>query len=284
MTAFAREERQIPEGYACWEIRSVNHRYQEINARLPEELRSLEGAVRKHVGKRVQRGKIECSLRFQAGRGTGSQFKVNLSLAEQLLAAAGQVGKLRGASAQLKAIDILRWPGVLEPSAIDLEELSSTLLLLLDDALTQIVAHREREGAQIAAFIEQRCTAIAEEISRVRRQLPGILASQREKLRTRLAEFMEKLDPDRLEQEMVILAQKVDVEEELDRLETHLVEIRRVLSESKPGGRRLDFLMQELNREANTMGAKSIHSVTTQASLNVKVLIEQMREQIQNVE
>jgi uncharacterized protein (TIGR00255 family) len=283
MTAFARTEPQVSWGQLCWELRSVNHRYLDISLRLPEDFRRLELIIRERIQKQLKRGKVDCTLYFQANKGNNEQWLLNQELAQQLWEAAQQINAMTGNTTPPNAIEILRWQGVLEAKTLDVEELSDTVLEHFDTALAQLVAHREREGAQLASLIEQRCTAIAAEIGPIRNDLPMILQAQRERLETRLAELVE-LDSERLEQEIVILAQKMDVAEELDRMETHLAEIRQTLMQNQPIGRRLDFLVQELHREANTLGSKSNHINTTRRAVELKVLIEQMREQTQNIE
>jgi uncharacterized protein (TIGR00255 family) len=283
MTAFARTEPQVSWGQLCWELRSVNHRYLDISLRLPEDFRRLELIIRERIQKQLKRGKVDCTLYFQANKGNNEQWLLNQELAQQLWEAAQQINAMTGNTTPPNAIEILRWQGVLEAKMLDVEEMSETVLEHFDMALAQLVAHREREGAQLASLIEQRCTAIAAEIGPIRNDLPMILQAQRERLETRLAELVE-LDSERLEQEIVILAQKMDVAEELDRMETHLAEIRQTLMQNQPIGRRLDFLVQELHREANTLGSKSNHINTTRRAVELKVLIEQMREQTQNIE
>ncbi len=284
MTAFAREQADTRWGYCVWELRSVNHRYLDVYVRLPEELRGLEPAVRERVGRRLSRGKLECLLRLKPEAGSHTQFTFNSDLARQIIEAAQTLKNMLPDSAPLQALDILRWPGVLHPPDPDPDTMGETLLASLDRALEQLVAHREREGQQIHALLTQRCQGVEQEVARVDEVLPEVLEAQRERLRARLTEISAELNHDRLEQEMVLLTQKLDVAEELDRLRAHLTEIRQTLESSRAVGRRLDFLVQELHREANTLGAKSAHTATTQSSVNLKVLIEQMREQIQNVE
>jgi len=283
MTAFARATVRLPQGESCWEIRSVNHRYLEINVRLPDEWRWLEIPVRESIGRRLNRGKIDCNLKISNTSAEGS-FNLNLAVVQQLLNAAAQINHLTGYSQPLSPLEILRLPNVLENPTPDAEILKENLMQILDVALNDMVAYREREGEQILQMLEQRCQLISEEVVKVREQLPLILITQREKLLNRLGELQQSLNQERLEQEMVFLAQKIDVSEELDRLDAHLIEMKKNLTSSQPTGRRLDFLMQEFHREANTLGSKSIHTSTTLASVNSKVLIEQMREQIQNVE
>lgn len=284
MTAFARVASTTPWGELCWEVRSVNHRYLEQNIRLPEDLRGLELGARERISQQLQRGKIDATLRFQANAAPSQGFHLNLDLAQQLINIAGQIQQLTGEERRLSAVDLMRWPGVLESPPIDTDSLGQAILELLDTALQQLIAHRQREGQQITQLIEQRCVEVEKEVAQVREELPVILKAQRERLLNRLEEARQKLDADRLEQEMVLVAQKADVAEELDRLNTHVREVRKTMSKSGSIGRRLDFLMQEMNREANTLGSKSIHENTTLVSVNLKVLIEQMREQIQNIE
>ncbi|WP_461482545.1 YicC/YloC family endoribonuclease [Porticoccus sp.] len=283
MTAFARQTIEGPWGSAAWEIRSVNHRYLEPGFRLPETVRDIEMALRELARKHLQRGKVDCILQLNIAQESG-HLAVNQALAQQYIAASQQLSGLMDNPAPVSPLDILRWPGVLKEPEIDREQLKHTLLELFGQALTQLAEGRRREGEKLAQLIEQRLDAIAVEVTAVRDKLPLLLAAQRQKILDRLAEVSANLDQDRLEQELVLLAQKADVDEELDRLETHLGEIRRVLKRSEPIGRRLDFLMQELNREANTLSSKSIASDTTNSAVELKVLIEQMREQIQNIE
>jgi len=285
MTAFAREEAQDGWGAATWELKSVNYRYLEVAVRLPEELRGLEPRARERAGGRLTRGKLDCVLRFWPPAEAASELTLNMSLVEGLVKAGRRIGALLPPPAgTLPVVEVLRWPGVVEGSTPDLEGLAPALLELLDAALVSLIATREREGAKIAALIATRLDEVDAIVGRVRERLPLVRDAFRDRLASRLAEFAERLDPDRLEQEVVLFANKMDVAEELDRLEAHTGEVRRVLAEEEPAGRRLDFLMQEMNREANTLGAKSVDSETTRASVDLKVLIEQMREQIQNVE
>lgn len=284
MTAFARQESRGEWGMLSWELRSVNHRYLEVSVRLQEDLRSIEPAVRERVNDRLGRGKVECGLRFQPAVGVSGTIGLNLALAQQLVNAAQDVAGLIEGAASINPVDVLRWPGVIQTGEMDLEPVVKAALAALDAALSDLVETRSREGNKLKAFVEQRCDAMEELVVRVRPMLPEVMARQQERLRARLAELKGEMDEGRLEQEMAILAQRMDVDEELDRLAAHIEEVRRVLSRSGPVGRRLDFLMQELNREANTLGSKSADTDMTRASVELKVLIEQMREQIQNIE
>ncbi|WP_298611881.1 YicC/YloC family endoribonuclease [uncultured Thiothrix sp.] len=284
MTAFAHHEISSTHGKLSWELRSVNHRYLDISLRVPEEFRSLENNFRTLLQNRLHRGKLEASLRYAAGVGETSTIVVNEPLARALIIACRQIEALTNNSETLKAVDILRWPGVTLDSAPDLEKLGQEAEQLLLTALTDLIATREREGKRLAEFIDSRCDQIAEILVRIRKRRPEIINGIKEKIYQRLAELEVIPDNNRLEQELVILAQRLDVEEELDRLMAHLDEITAVLERDEPIGRRMDFLMQELNREANTLASKSNDAETTQAAVDLKVLIEQMREQIQNIE
>ena len=294
MTAFAREEIDADWGAAAWELRSVNHRYLDVSLRLPEELRSLDAGVRERVAARVRRGKVDCSLRVQpaAGRG-GAGFSLDLDLAGRLLdatrkveAAARRAPRTPGGLPLLppSALDVLRWPGVVEPPGIDRESVGSAALQLLDRALDTLVAARAREGAKLGGLVAGRCEEAADITARVRAVLPEVQERYRARLLARLDEARAGADPDRLAHELVMFASRTDVAEELDRLDAHVAEVRDALGSGSPIGRRLDFLMQELQREANTLGSKSADPDTTRASVDLKVLIEQMREQVQNIE
>jgi uncharacterized protein (TIGR00255 family) len=284
MTAFAREEAQTPLGKLTWEIRSVNHRFLEVFVRLPDELRAIEPKVREHLAAALSRGKLDCQLRYRPAVGAAGELQVNERLADQLLAAAKAMGERMGDGRGPGIMDVLRWPGVLETEEQDLGPLQSDALKLLDQAVATLVETREREGERLAEHLTQRVADMREQVDRARELMPRVIAALRERLKQRLAEVSETLDAERIEQEMALLAQKLDVDEEMERLATHLGEVGRVIKKGGPVGRRLDFLMQELNREANTLGSKSADADTTAVSVEMKVLIEQMREQIQNVE
>ncbi len=284
MTGFSRQDAKLDWGALTWEIRSVNHRYLEPHFRLPETLRALEQPLRDRVRKQLHRGKLEATLHLQTGQGNDSELGIDLHMAQQIANAALQINDLLTDAAPISALELLKWPGVIQNQEMDADKVSAEILDLFDSALGQLLANRSREGAELKRFVEQRLDAVSVQVDTVRKLMPDILQNQREKLRSRLEEMSVELDQDRLEQEIVLLAQKADVDEELDRLETHVAEVRRTLSQKGAIGRRLDFLMQELNREANTLSSKSIVSETTQAAVELKVLIEQMREQIQNIE
>ena len=285
MTGFARREAKLSWGTAVWEIRSVNHRYLEPSFRLPEDFREIEPHLRDAMRKSLQRGKVEASLSIQWEHEAESDLGINLSRVTQLAKAATQINDVLGkAAAPLSALEILKWPGVMQKQELDREAMQAAVLSVFDEALIGLIEHRSREGAELENLILQRLDAVSAQVVKVRARMPEILSAQREKLQAKLAALQIDLDPERLEQEIVLLAQKADVDEELDRLDTHVIEVKRSLKQTDSLGRRLDFLMQELNREANTLSSKSIVSDTTQAAVELKVLIEQMREQVQNIE
>lgn len=283
MTAFARCESVGPHGTLSWELRSVNHRYLEPHLRLPDALRDLEGSVREALRQGLARGKVECTLRFVEAS-SGQSLQVDRERAAQVVAAAEAVAALIRHPAPIDPLEVLAWPGVLASDAADPQALNAAALALFEQALAELKQGRAREGAALAALLGERLDAIDAEVASLRELAPQMLAVQRQKIENRCAELKVELDPQRLEQELVLLAQKSDVAEELDRLSTHVQEVRRVLRAGGAAGRRLDFLMQELNREANTLGSKAFDPRSTQAAVNLKVLIEQMREQVQNIE
>lgn len=283
MTAFARKELKGAWGTAVWEIRSVNQRFLETYFRLPEQFRSLEPVLRERFRKRLQRGKVECNLRFNSEGAEVGKLTLNEELAKQLLHAADWV-QSHGQSSGVNPLDVLRWPGVVAAEETDMDTIQSELLAGLDETLNDFIAARATEGEELKNLIEQRLSGIEVEAKKVGEQMPSVVQWQREKLLTRFEEAKVELDEQRLEQEMVLLAQKLDVAEELDRLAAHVKETRNILKKGGACGRRLDFMMQEFNRESNTLGSKSINADVTQSAVELKVLIEQMREQIQNIE
>ena len=284
MTAFSRQQQEQEWGSLTWEIRSVNHRYLETSVRLPESFRGLENGVREAVRKRLTRGKVECALRFQSEAKVSSDLHLNTKLIQQLVQANNEIEKITGTSISLNNMEVLRWPGVIEEQDFDKISIEKQALSLFSAALDDLVATREREGAELQGFIKQRIDSVREIVISIRNKMPEILTKQKQNILDRLADLQAELEPTRLEQEVSLLTQKADVEEELDRLDSHLNEVERVLDTKGQKGRRLDFLMQELNREANTLSSKSIVVETTLNAVELKVLIEQMREQIQNVE
>jgi uncharacterized protein (TIGR00255 family) len=283
MTAFAACERAATGGSLACELRAVNHRFHELSVRAPEELRAIEPALRERVAQKVSRGKVDLVLRFRANAGGRAELKVNHPLLAQLSSLAQYAnGSFPGLRTDF--IELMRFPGVVEEDALDQAGLQAEALALLDTTLSEFVASREREGAKLAAVMRERIDGIERITAQVREWLPEIRTALRAKLETKLADLKLPLDPGRLEQEVVLNLQKIDVDEELDRLASHVSEARRVLGLPEAVGRRLDFLMQEFNREANTLGSKSVDSRTTQAAVELKVLIEQLREQVQNLE
>ncbi len=283
MTAFARAEQASAHSTLSWELRSVNHRYLEPHLRLPEAFRELEGAVRDALRQGLSRGKLDCTLR-NSEEHAEQALQVDQQRASQLIAAAESVASLIKQPALLDPLKVLAWPGVLINETADSQAQNAQALSLFKQALDELKQGRAREGAELARLINERLDAMQHEVATLRELVPQMLAGQRQKILDRCAEMQVELDPQRLEQECVLLAQKSDVAEELDRLNTHMLEVRRVLNAGGAAGRRLDFLMQELNREANTLGSKAFDPRSTQAAVTLKVLIEQMREQVQNIE
>jgi len=283
MTAFARQEIKQDWGTAVWEIRSVNQRYLETYFRLPENFRGLENNLREKLRTHLTRGKIECSLRIESAQQIG-QLQLNQALAQQVLQSLQWLKSENANEGEINLTDVLRYPGVVEAPQQDLDRISLDLLSGFDALLDEFIAMRGREGEKLQDIIGQRLTAIEAEAAKVRAQMPQILQWQRERLLQRFEEVQVQLEPQRLEQEMILLAQRVDVAEELDRLQMHVKETQRILNKGGAVGRKLDFMMQELNRESNTLASKSINADVTASAVELKVLIEQMREQIQNLE
>ncbi len=284
MTAFARGERQTRWGTLSAELRAVNHRYLEFSLRAPDDLRGLEPILRERVNARVQRGKVELSLRMRTENAAAARA---LRLDQTLLDRLADIANAQAArfpSLQVQFTDLLAWPGVVEQDAPDPDSLQAEAVALVDAVLDGFHRAREREGATLAEVLQQRLAGIESACAQIRQYLPEIRNGLRARLQARFAEFAPDLDPGRLEQEFVLWLQKLDVDEELDRLASHIAEARRVLGLSEAVGRRLDFLMQEFNREANTLGSKSVDARTSQLAVELKVLIEQMREQVQNLE
>ena len=284
MTAYGRVENSEGQNSISCEIRSVNHRYSEISIRLPEELRPLEQKIRDHISGKIKRGKIECNIRIEKHNAYDEALSINQDLLKNIIEASKRINSDLSTSAPLDSLDLLRWPGVLEKSTLDVKEIDKLLFPLVNEAIDIVVDTRQREGEKIKKMLTDRCTKIKEIINNVKKQIPDILKNYRKKLIQRVQEISDELDNDRLEQELLFLSQKADIEEEIDRLNAHVDEVVRVIDQKEPIGRRLDFLMQEMNRESNTLGSKSNHIYTSNASVELKVLIEQMREQIQNIE
>ncbi|GIX31802.1 MAG: hypothetical protein KatS3mg124_2274 [Porticoccaceae bacterium] len=283
MTGFARVSRTAEVGELTWELRSLNHRFLEISWRLPEGLRSLEPRLRERLAGRIHRGKLEATLTF-APAAEAAAPQVDLARARGWLAAAERIAAEMADPAPLSPLEILRLPGVLVERELDAEALAAEVCSLFEASVDALLASRAAEGARLAALVRERAAAARALVASLRRSLPDTLSRLRDKLAARVAELGAELPPERLAQEVALLAQKSDVAEELDRLEAHLAEVEAALDRPEPTGRRLDFLMQELNREANTLAAKSSEAASAQAAVELKVLIEQMREQVQNLE
>jgi uncharacterized protein (TIGR00255 family) len=283
MTGFARRELAGTWGTLTCELRSVNHRYLEPGFRLPEELRPLESDLRQLLAKTLKRGKVDCTMHLRGSSGAERELRVDAAALARVAAAVGQVHR-ELPSATVDAVEVLRWPGVVEMSTPDAEALLGAGRSLFQQTLDDLAAMRLREGKRLGELIEQRCTGLAGLVVQVSTRMPDIQARLRTRLHERVAELSATVDPERMEQEIVLQLQRIDVAEELDRLTGHIEETRRVMGASEAAGRRLDFLMQELNREANTLASKSQDLETTRTSVDMKVLIEQMREQVQNVE
>jgi len=283
MTAFARQQAEHEWGTLVWEIRSVNHRYLESNLRLPESLRSAEILCRDLLRLNLSRGKVDAQLKFTPNLATGS-ISVDPHLLNQINTANAEISTLMPNLQQPTTLDVLRWPGIAQEGKQDAKEIKSELVSLFKYCLNDLQEQREKEGAHLKSFIEQRLDSITGIVDEIKHAMPDILKNQHTKLKDALAELSETLDPGRLEQEMVLLAQKADISEETDRLQAHVQEVSNILGQAGAVGRKLDFLMQELNREANTICSKSVVIETTLNAVELKVLIEQMREQIQNIE
>jgi uncharacterized protein (TIGR00255 family) len=283
MTGFARCERQYPWGLLAWELKTVNHRYLEIGCRLPEEFRSAEADFRQSIAGAVRRGKIDCSLSFRPAVAPTS-LEVDAELLGSLTMRAQQIANQAGSSARINVMDLLRWPGVVRDAGRDSAPLNAAARELLLESLTELGRFRDSEGARLGEAMEERCAALLELTDRVFERLPEVRARMRTKLLERISQLVSDVDHERLEQELATLAQRMDVDEEIHRLRGHVEEVRKTIRGREPAGRRLDFLMQELNREANTLSSKSQDIETTRAAVDMKVLIEQMREQVQNIE
>jgi uncharacterized protein (TIGR00255 family) len=283
MTGFSRREVSGPWGTLVCEIRSVNHRFLEAGFRLPDELRQTESELRQRLAKEVKRGKVDCSMSYRRLQGADNALEVDAQALERLTARVREIGKSLP-NHTVNVLDILRWPGVLRDETNVGDELLATARTLFDATVVDLVEARAREGLRLRELLEQRCGGLEILVAQVRRRVPEVQSRIRTKLNERLAELQVNLDRDRLEQELALMLQRLDIDEELDRLSGHIVEIRRIIHGNDPAGRRLDFLMQELNREANTLSSKSQDLETTRSAVDMKVLIEQMREQVQNVE
>ncbi len=284
MTSYGRMEHSGDWGEASCEIRTVNHRYLEMSLRLPEELRFLEQKIRELISSKLKRGKIDCNIRFAQSDISNGALPVNEELLAKIIETAEKTSSQLNTATPLNPLELLRWPGVLDKDVPDPEQISIPILDLIGQTLNTVIETRQREGEKIQSMVLERCSTTKEIVANVRELMPNILDSLREKLSQRALELTNEFNTERLEQELLLLSQKMDVAEEMDRLDAHIDEVIRVLDQKEPVGRRLDFLMQEMNRESNTLGSKSAHLDTSNASVDLKVLIEQMREQIQNIE
>ena len=283
MTAFARCEIKGEWGNAVWEIRSVNQRFLETYFRLPEQFRGIEPLLRERFRKKLNRGKVECSLRFNANPASKGKLALNKNLAEQLLQHANWINE-QTLNSQIDPISIMQWPGVMEAEETDMDSIQTDILAGFDRALNDFIAARASEGSNLKQLIAKRLDAIVEQADKVKSHMPEIIQWQRKRIIDKFEDANIDLDSTRVEQELVLLAQKMDVDEEIDRLYSHVKETQNILNKGGAQGRRLDFMMQEFNREANTLGSKSINADITNSAVELKVLIEQMREQIQNIE
>jgi len=284
MTGFARQSVESTTGTLTWELRAVNHRYLDVQLRLPDELRLKEPVFRQQVGNVLSRGKVDCSLHFRRAFDQQSELQPDMDLVALLGTRVQELSAILPTLGPLSPVEVLRWPGVIQASEIDAEPLFAEAGALLQQTLAALAEMRASEGQRISLMLESRCADVETLLRSVRQRMPDVMTAARAKQRERIERIDVEADPARLEVELALIAQKLDIDEELDRLDSHIVEIRRVVSSDEPVGRRLDFLMQELNREANTLGSKSADTETTSASVELKVLIEQMREQIQNIE
>lgn len=283
MTAFARQEVKGEWGNAVWEIRSVNQRFLETYFRLPEQFRGIEPVLRERFRKALNRGKVECNLRFTANPSAKSNLSINQNLAEQLIEHANWVNE-QTLNSQINPLEIMRWPGVMEAEEADMNAVQAEILAGFDQALKDFISARASEGTNMKVLIEQRLDGIVEQAEKVKAHMPEIVQWQKDRIVEKFNDAGIEPESGRVEQELVLLAQKMDVDEEIDRLFSHVTETQKILKKGGPQGRRLDFMMQEFNREANTLGSKSINADITNAAVELKVLIEQMREQIQNIE
>jgi uncharacterized protein (TIGR00255 family) len=283
MTGFARRERQFPWGLLTWELKTVNHRFLELGCRLPEEFRTAEPDFRHAIAAVLRRGKVECSLHFRPAV-LATALEVDPELLSSLISRAQATATQAGGAARIDVMELLRWPGVIRDSSRDTTPMIAAAHALLAESLSELTRHRDSEGGRLRDALEQRCAGLIEFAAGVSDRLPEVRARMRAKLLDRVATLVKDVDHDRLEQELAIMAQRLDVDEEIDRLRGHVAEVRKTFDGPEPAGRRLDFLMQELNREANTLSSKSQDIETTRAGVDMKVLIEQMREQVQNIE
>jgi len=284
MTGFSRCSSEQSTGSLVWELRTVNHRYLDIIVKLPEDLRGLESTVRQRVAETIDRGKVECHLRYKSAETHQSELLINEEYASAILKACQKISKPLHQPSEMNVIEVLKWPGVVLEPEKDLTPIMSAALSLFDQTLNELCESKKSEGQRLQLMLEERCAAMTRIVADERKRRPELINKTREKLLDRIKELSIEYDANRFEQEIAYIVQKMDVDEELDRMESHFVEITKILQRDEAIGRRLDFMMQELNREANTLGSKSTDIQTTQAAVDLKVLIEQMREQVQNIE
>jgi len=284
MTGFARREASGPWGVLVCELRSVNHRFLETGFRLPEELRSLEPDLRQLIMRDLKRGKVDCSVNYRAAQGAERALQLDSEALGRLLDRVREVATELPKHHTIDVIEVLRWPGIIKDADVGTEALLAAALKLAEEAIKDLGGARAREGVRLRELIEQRCVSLEGFVAQVKARLPEVHTRTRARLDERLSELKVNVDQERLEQELAMLLQRLDVHEELDRLTAHIIEIRRIIAANEPAGRRLDFLMQELNREANTLSSKSQDLETTRCAVDMKVVIEQMREQVQNIE
>ena len=283
MTGFARRERQFPWGLLSWELKTVNHRFLEMGCRLPEEFRAAEADFRQAIAGSIRRGKVECALHLRSAAASAA-IETDTQLLSSLTQKAQEIAAQAGGAARIDVLELLRWPGVIRDTSRDVAPMIAAARTLLGETLADLAKSRDSEGGRLRDALDQRCEGLIEFSARVSDRLPEVRARIRAKLLDRIAQLIKDVDQDRIEQELAILAQRLDVDEEVDRLRSHVSEVRKTFQGQEPAGRRLDFLMQELNREANTLSSKSQDIETTRAAVDMKVLIEQMREQVQNIE
>jgi uncharacterized protein (TIGR00255 family) len=284
MTGFARRERQGAWGTLACELRTVNHRYLEVSLRLPDELKALDNEMRQLIGAALRRGKVDANIYLKSAAGNQRALQLDLSLLDEIIARVQDVSARLDAPAAINPLDLLRWPGVVREAENDAAPIIAAALELIRDSLGELNDTRQREGQRIRDLLLARCAAMRVQAQAVKARLPEVSQRLRERIQERISQLGITPDPDRLEQELVMYTHKMDIDEELDRLAGHLDEVQAALDSSEPSGRRLDFLMQELNRETNTLSSKSQDAETTKAAVDMKVFIEQMREQVQNVE
>jgi uncharacterized protein (TIGR00255 family) len=285
MTAFATTIVQENNLNLCWEIRTVNQRFLDMSIRLPTTLRSLETTIRQRISHHVKRGKVECTLTVQKSPQAQQAIQLDFELINQIIDASQKIASLQPSISPASVFDIISWPGVQQQQQeISTETVKPSILETLETTLLQLIAMRQREGEQLCHLLKNKCSRVSQQTAIARQRIPEVVQETRQRIIERITALRLEPDNDRLEQELVYLTQKMDITEELDRLDTHITEVQKTLQQSRPVGRRLDFLMQELNREANTIGSKSTDIIISQVSVELKVLIEQMREQVQNIE